>query len=154
MEASVRWKCQPAPTRQQPHTPGMDEPVYAEHYARIWMAAATLSEVVRQVAHDLAVPISAGEVLLMAQRLRRDGVDLPSRPGMVKLEPLHLIRQPDGDYQDGHGRTAYRVGPDTPVEGPWVCSRCRGSMCHGFILLPTHLEEHWPVCDQCVCVTH
>jgi hypothetical protein len=130
--------------------PHMDEPVFAEHYARIWLASASFAEAVRRVADELGVPITAGEVLLMAQRLRRDGVSLPARPGGATLDPLHLTRQPDGDYRDEHGRKAYRVGPATPVEGPWACTRCRRLTCIGFILLPTHLEEHWPVCTGCV----
>jgi hypothetical protein len=130
----------------------MDEPVYAEHYTRIWITAKTVTDLVHRVARDLAVPITAGEILLMAQRLWRDGVDLPARPGGVLLDPIHQIAQPDGDFRDGHGRTAYRVGPDTPVEGPWTCTRCRRPMCEGFIVLPTHLEEYWPVCDRCAYV--
>jgi hypothetical protein len=127
----------------------MDEPVFAEHYARIWLASASFSEAVRRVADELGLPITAGEVLLMAQRLRRDGVDLPTRPGGTRLDPIRLVKQPDGDYRDGRGRTAYRVGSDTPVEGPWACTRCRRPMCEGFVVLPTHLEEHWPVCTAC-----
>ena len=128
----------------------MDDPVFAEHYARIWTTSTTVTEVVRRVVGELGFPLTAGEVLLMAQRIRRDGTNLPVRPGGVSLTPLTLTQQPDGDYRDGHGRRAYRCGPGTPVEGPWVCTRCRGSMCGGFILLPTRLEEHWPVCEGCV----
>jgi hypothetical protein len=131
----------------------MNEPIFAEHYARIWMESATYSEAIRRVAEELGLPITAGEVLLMAQRLRRDGVDLPVRPGKARLDRIHLIKQPDGDHRVRQGRRAYRVGPDTPVEGPWVCTRCRRPMCAGFILLPTHLEEFWPVCTDCVNVT-
>ena len=130
----------------------MDDRVFAEDYVRIWTTSATFTEVVQRVADELGLPITAGEVLLMARRLRRDGVGLPARPGGAHSEPLRLARGPDGDYRDGNGRRAYKVGPGTPVEGPWVCTRCRGSMCGGFILLPTHLEEHWPVCEGCVVV--
>ena len=128
----------------------MDERVFAEDYIRIWLTSATFTEVVDRVADELGLPITAGEVLLMARRLRRDGTPLPVRPGGACHTPLTLVPGPDGDYQDRHGRKAYRVGPGTSVEGPWVCTRCRAPMCGGFILLPTHLEEHWPVCEGCV----
>ena len=130
----------------------MDDRLFAEHYARIWTTSATFSEVVQRVADELGLPITAGEVLLMARRIRRDGTPLPVRPGGAGSAPLTLVPGPDGDYQDAHRRKAYRVGPGTPVEGPWVCTRCRGPMCGGFIVLPTHLEEHWPVCEGCVVV--
>jgi hypothetical protein len=125
----------------------MDEPVFAEHYVRIWMTAPTVTEVVHQVARDLAVPITAGEVLLMAERLRREGMDLPTRPGQARS--LRLVRQPDGDYRDRHGRRAYPVGEGTSIEGPWVCTECCRPMCGGFILLAADLQHHWPVCERC-----
>jgi hypothetical protein len=128
----------------------MDERVFAEDYVRIWMTSATFTEVVCRVADELGLPITAGEVLLIAQRLRRDGVALPARPGAARLESLCLARQPDGDYRDGHGRKAYKVGSGTSVEGPWICTRCRSSMCGGFILVPGKLDGHWPVCEGCV----
>jgi hypothetical protein len=128
----------------------MDERVFAEDYVRIWMTSATVTEVVHRVVGELGFPLSAGEVLLMAQRIRGDGTCLPVRPGEACLPPLTLVPQPDGDYLDNHGRSAYRVGPGTPVEGPWACTRCRAPMCGGFIVLPTELDEYWPVCEDCV----
>jgi hypothetical protein len=128
----------------------MDERVFADDYIHIWMTSATFTEVVCRVADELGLPITAGEVLLMAQRLRRDGAHLPVRPGGAGQAPLTLSRQPDDDYRDDNGRTAYAVGSGTSIEGPWVCTRCRSTMCGGFILLPAHLEEHWPVCEGCV----
>jgi hypothetical protein len=95
----------------------MDERVLADDYIYIWMTSAVFTEVVRQVARELVLPITAGDVLLMAQRLRRDGVPLPARPGGMRSEAPHLTKQADGDYRDGHGRQAYPVGPGTPVEG-------------------------------------
>jgi hypothetical protein len=130
----------------------MDERVFAEHYVRIWMSSTTVTEVVYRVVGELGFPLTAGEVLLMAQRLRRDGTHLPVRPGGAHPDPFTLAQQPDGDYRDPHGRTAYKVGPGTPVEGPWVCTRCRGTMCGGFIVVPAKLDGHWPVCEGCVTV--
>jgi hypothetical protein len=131
----------------------MDERVFAEDYVRIWMTSPTVSQVVRQVAAELGFPVTPGEVLLAAQRLRRGGVNLPVRPGGAGLDRLTFVRRLDGDFEDGHGRAAYPVGPGTPVEGPWVCARCRQSMCGGFVVLSADLGGHWPVCSQCVDVT-
>jgi hypothetical protein len=128
----------------------MDERVFAEDYARIWRTSPTVSEVVRQVAAELGFPVTPGEVLLAAQRLRRDGVNLPVRPGGSGLDRLALVPGPDGDFRDGHGRSAYPVGPGTALEGPWVCTRCRRPMCGGFVVLSADLGGHWPVCPQCV----
>ncbi len=130
----------------------MDEPVFAEDYVRIWMTSATFSEVVGRVAAELGLPITAGDVLLMAERIRREGVYLPDRPGRAAQDRLTLLPGPDGDYHDAQARTAYRVGPGTPIEGPWVCTRCRRPMCGGFIVLGAQLDGHWPVCESCIYV--
>jgi len=131
----------------------MDKRVFAEDYVRIWVTSATYTEVVGRVAAELGLPITAGEVLLMAARIRRDGTCLPVRPGGAGRDPFTFMPHPDGDYRDAHGRTAYRVGPGTPVEGPWVCMRCLRAMCDGFMVLAATLDGHWPVCTDCVAVT-
>ena len=127
----------------------MDERISPQNYVRIWMTSSTLTEVVRRVAGELGHPITVGEALLIARRLRREGVRIPVRPGgATGRGRVILTPRPDGDYRDGHGRGAYRVGPGTRLEGPWVCTRCRRTMWRGFILLPTP-DAHWPVCGRC-----
>jgi hypothetical protein len=128
----------------------MHERVSPQDYVHIWMTSATLSEVVRRVARELALPVTAGEVLLMAQGLRRAGIRIPVRPGGASGRGrVTLTRRTDGDYEDGQGRTAYPVGPGTPVEGPWDCARCRRRMLSGFVVLAADLASHWPVCRRC-----
>lgn len=142
--------CHALPPHEHPDLSSMDERVFTGDYVHIWMTSASVSEVVARVAAELGLPITAGEVLLMARRLRRDGVFLPTRPGGARKDQLTLVPQPDGDYLDRHGSAAYPVGPGTPIEGPWVCTRCRRPMCGGFMVLTAQLDAHWPVCVRCV----
>ena len=54
----------------------------------------------------------------MARRLRRDGMDLPVRPGGAQLDRVTLVQRPDGDFRDPHGRVAYRSGRAPRLKGP------------------------------------
>ena len=129
----------------------MDEPVFARDYLRIWLTSSTLPEVVRRAARELGLPLTCAQARSVARELRRRGARIPARPGgAARRGRLTLARRADGDYQDRRGREAYRVGPGTPLEGPWACARCSHTRLGGFMVLRTEPKSPRFVCGGCV----
>jgi hypothetical protein len=120
---------------------------FLKRFIRAWLTSRTVEEVARRMGPG----VNAEEARLIAEALMEGGVSLPPQPpGLVLRDTLVLQSREDGEFQDRRGREAYRVGPGTPLEGPWECPRCGETRLAGFFVLPEGDTDAWFICVKCV----
>lgn len=125
----------------------MKDRAFLKRFIRAWLTSRTVDEVARRMGPG----VSPEEAPLIAEALMDSGVSLPPHPpGLVLRDTLVLKLREDGELQDRRGREAYRVGPGTPLEGPWDCPRCGETRLAGFFVLPEGDMDAWFICTGCV----
>jgi hypothetical protein len=125
----------------------MDDLVFRRRFIRAWLTSRTVGEVASRMGGDMGPT----EAQCIADSLVERGYRLPAQPpGLGLRTRLVLTQRDDGDYMDRRGREAYRVGPGTPLEGPWACPRCGETRVAGFFVVPEDNSDAWFICRECV----
>jgi hypothetical protein len=120
---------------------------FIKRFIRAWLTSHTVEEVAQRLGPGVSTELAG----LIAESLIDRGVSLPPQPpGLILRDTVILTMREDGEFQDSSGREAYRVGPGTPLEGPWWCPRCGETRLAGFYVLPNDNSDAWFICVKCV----
>jgi len=130
-----------------------------DKFYQAFVAAWNVSCSAHEVGRRLGGVLTESEVRQVARHLKANGVHIPPQPDGAATEARVAVTPHPataGEYVDGDGREAYRVGPlapprPWPKEGPWTCSRCK-TRSSGGVRLRIGPGHHPFVCGRCAWV--